>query len=84
MTTANTLTIGSKIKTFQVMNIVDGFSFNYDDKGNKTKYATKYMFLLSDCGQQRVLEVGKTNLNDCVRYMPTFGKKMKFIDWSQF
>jgi hypothetical protein len=72
--------VGDKIKTFTVVNIVDGIGKNYDDFGNATPYATKYMLLLSERGEQRVLEIGKTNLNDCVRY---YGwSKFKFAKWS--
>jgi hypothetical protein len=81
---ATVLNIGDKIKSFEVVNIVDDFNFTYDDKGNKTKYNTKYYFLLSDNGQERVLEVGRKSLNDSLVYAPTFGKSFKFISWNQF
>lgn len=75
--------VGDKIKTFEVKSIVKGLGKTYDDKGNKTIYETEYMLLLSDKGQERVLEVGKTNLNDCLTWTTTFGSKHKFIIWNQ-
>jgi D-hexose-6-phosphate mutarotase len=75
--------VGNKIKSFTVMNIVEGIAFNYTDSGKKIKYNTQYMLLLSDNGQERVLEIGKTNLNDCVKWHPTFSDKSKFISWNQ-
>lgn len=77
------LNVGDSIKTFEVKSIVDSFSFKRDSKGRKTKYETKFYLLLSSEGQERVLEVGKTNLNDCVKYMPTFSHNFKFISWNQ-
>lgn len=78
-----TFKVGDKIKTFEVKSIVKGLGKTYDDKGNKTIYETEYMLLLSDKGQERVLEVGKTNLNDCLTWTTTFGSKHKFIIWNQ-
>jgi hypothetical protein len=78
-----TLKVGDKIKTFEVKSIVKGLGKTYDDKGNKTTYETEYMLLLSDKGQERVLEVGKKNLNDCLTWTTTFGSKHKFIIWNQ-
>lgn len=78
------INIGDKIKSFQVMHIVDGFAYNYDDKGRKIKYATKYLFLLSASGEERVLEMGKTSLRDCLQLVLTFGSKHKYIKWNQF
>lgn len=75
--------IGDKIKSFQVKNIVDSFAYTYDSKGNKTKCSTQFMLLLSDNGQERVLEVGKTNLNDCKMLKTFFKSKSKFITWEQ-
>jgi UV DNA damage repair endonuclease len=75
--------IGDKIKSFQVKNIVDSVAFTYDSKGNKTKYITQFMLLKSDNGQERVLEIGKTNLNDCKMLKTFFGSKSKFITWEQ-
>ena len=80
---AKTLKVGDKIKTFEVKSIVKGFGKTYDDKGNKKTYETEYMLLLSDKGQERVLEVGKTNLNDCLTWTTTFGSKHKFLIWNQ-
>jgi hypothetical protein len=72
--------VGNHIKSFTIQSIVDGFGYSYDDKGKKTKYATQFMLLLGINGQQRVLEVGKSNLNDCVKYYAW--SKFKFADWS--
>ena len=76
--------VGDKIKSFEIKKIVDSISYNYDDKGRKTKYNTKFMFLLSDKGQERILEYGKTNLNECEVYFPTFSDVSKFKTWNQF
>jgi hypothetical protein len=78
-----TFKVGDKIKTFEVKSIVKGLGKTYDEKGNKTIYETEYMLLLSDKGQERVLEVGKTSLNDCLTWTTTFGSKHKFIIWNQ-
>ena len=78
-----TFKVGDKIKTFEVKSIVKGLGKTYDSKGRKTTYETEYMFLLSDNGQERVLEVGKKSLNDCVKYTPTFSHTSKFISWNQ-
>lgn len=78
-----TLKVGDKIKTFEVKSIVKGLGKTYDSKGRKTTYETEYMLLLSDNGQERVLEVGKKSLNDCVKYIPTFSHTSKFITWNQ-
>ena len=76
--------IGDKIKTFEVKQIVKGYSVNYDSKGNKTRTIIDFYFLLSENGQERVLASNKKSLTDCVTYLPTFGHKSKFINWSQF
>ena len=75
--------IGEFIKTFEIKNIIDSIGYNYTNSVRKIKYATKYMLLLSSRGEERVLEIGKTNLNDSERYMPTFGDNLKFISWNQ-
>ena len=72
--------VGTKIKSFTIQSIVTGYKNAYDDKGNKTKQATTFMLLLGDNGQQRVLEAGKTKLNECVQYYAW--RKFKFADWS--
>jgi hypothetical protein len=79
-----TMNVGDKIKSFEVKQIVDGFGYDYDNKGKKVKYATKYLFLLSDSGEERVLEMGKTSLRDCLQLILTFGSKHKYIKWNQF
>ena len=78
-----TLKVGDKIKSFEVKSIVKGLGKTYDSKGRKTTYETEFMLLLSDNGQERVLQVGKTNLNDCVIWKPTFSSSFKFITWNQ-
>ena len=78
-----TLNIGDKIKTFEVKQIVKGLGKCYDAKGRKTTYETEYMLLLSENGQERVLEVGKKSLNDCLKYIPTFSHSPKYISWNQ-
>jgi hypothetical protein len=76
--------IGQKIKSFKIVKIVNGYSSTYDEKGRKTQSISKFLFLLSDDGQERVLQLGKKSLNDCKTYCPTFGHKHKFIKWNQF
>ena len=73
--------VGDKIKTFEVKDIVNGIGKDYSN-GMPKKYKTKYMLLLSDKGQERILEVGKTNLNECETWFPTFGHSSKFKTWN--
>ena len=76
--------IGDKIKTFEIMKIVKGSSFTYTDNGSKTITITDFYFLLSDKGQERVLQSNKKSLADCVRYRGTFSKSYTFSKWNQF
>ena len=78
--------IGDKIKTFEVKQIINGTAFNYTDSGRKSKYNTTYALLLSENGQERVLEITnkKPNLNDCITWRTTFGSKSRFTDWNGF
>ena len=78
-----TLKVGDKIKSFEVKSIVNGLGKRYTSNGKKIFYDTQYMLLLSDNGQERVLEIGKTSLNDCVKWQPTFSHSSKFITWNQ-
>ena len=66
--------IGDKIKSFQIKHIVKKESYNYSSNGRKTKYVAEYFLLLSDDGQERILESNKTSLTDCESYIPTWGK----------
>jgi hypothetical protein len=79
-----TMNVGDKIKSFEVKKIVEGFKNSYDSKGNKTKVKSQFLFLLSDLGEERVLEMGKKSLRDCLTWTTTFGSKHKFIKWNQF
>ena len=76
--------IGDKIKTFEVKGIVKGYAFNWSG-GNKKRYITDFALLLSENGQERVLEITDKNksLNDCKMWTPTFGGA-KYIVWNQF
>ena len=76
--------IGDKIKTFEIKNIVKGYKNIYTNSGRKTKIITNYYLLEKEDGQQRVLESGKTNLNDCEVYCTTWNTKFKFKRWNQF
>ena len=64
------------IASLEEYHIFTWIFLNYQIKKNK-------LLLLSDKGQERVLEVGKTNLNDCLTWTTTFGSKHKFIIWNQ-
>jgi hypothetical protein len=74
--------IGDKIKTFEVKEIVERYKKVYNDKGDFVRVLTQYAFLLSVDGQQRVLEVGKSKLNECVMTYTTWSKS-KYITWNQ-
>jgi hypothetical protein len=72
--------VGDRIKTFTVKKIVKGVAHNYTDCGKRIPYDTAFMYLESDNGQRRVLELGKKSLRDCVTYIPTWGKS-KYLWW---
>ena len=57
------MNIGDKIKSFTVMDIVKSYKNIYAN-GKKSKVIADYLLLLSDKGQQRVLELGKTKLSE--------------------
>jgi len=78
----NQLKVGDKIKSFTICKIVDAYAKNYDEKGNSTKCLSKFMFVRSDKGQERVLEVGETNLANAVRIY--VWNKFVYAQWSQF
>jgi len=75
--------VGSKIKSFEIVEIIERTVNEYNDYGRKKKVNKTFALLLSDKGEERVLmsdkyKGGNTNLNDCQRYAPTFGKGLKF------
>ena len=78
----NQLKVGDKIKSFTICEIVDAYAKNYDEKGNSIKYFSKFMFLRSDRGQERVLEVGQTNLANAVQIY--VWNKFVYAQWNQF
>jgi hypothetical protein len=78
----NQLGVGDKIKSFTICKIVDAYTKSYDDKGRSVKYLSKFMFLRSDKGQERVLEVGQTNLANAVRIY--VWNKFVYAQWNQF
>lgn len=74
--------IGDKIKTFEVVDIIEKESFKYSSNGGKKKYVGKFMLLLSVSKQERVLEVGKTSLNESET---VYGwSKFRFAKWNDF
>lgn len=78
----NQLKVGDKIKSFTICKIVDAYAKNYDEKGRSIKYLTKFMFLRSDKGQERVLEVGQTKLDEAVKVKGY--NKFRYAKWNEF
>ncbi len=71
-----------QIKSFEVKEIIERLKRVYNDKGDYKMVLTQYALLLSEEGQQRVLEVGKTKLTECVMTYTTWSKH-KYITWNQ-
>ena len=75
--------VGDKIKTFEIKQIVKGYKGLFTNSGKKTKVLTHYYLLKSENGQERVLESGKTNLNQCEQTYSHITGKFKYMVWNQ-
>jgi len=74
--------VGYKIKTFEVKSIVEKLKKVYNSNGSHKLSLVKYALLISESGQERVLQIGKTKLDECEMIYTTFGK-WKYKTWNQ-
>tara|TARA_R110001592_G_scaffold350691_2_gene647028 strand:- start:410 stop:691 length:282 start_codon:yes stop_codon:yes gene_type:complete len=77
------LKISDKIgKTdFTIKKIVKSIVNTYNDYGRKKRIRTVFYLISNTKGQQRILNWKGNGINDSLRYIPTFGDKMKYKTW---